>query len=265
MKHKKWLIACSIILPIIIIIGWLFIRDKSEATSIARIDINIHTADTNKVIDTTYVLDLIYQVTPRVIGMVIEDFPLDNIYQTIKKSPFIEKLLCNITLDGTLKIEAWARCPLLHIISNNGYECILDTSGYLMPVPTRYNLYIPVAYGNIKTKLKIGTKVQNIQSYTYESKGFTELDKLFYLAKNIKNNKISNLLFWDIYVENPKSFYLYPLVGNQYIKLGDIDQLNEKLKNITIFYNHIHQIANVDEYEGFDLRIPPQVIAIKQL
>ena len=68
-----------------------------------------------------------------------------------------------------------------------------------MPVPTRYNLYIPVAYGNIKTKLKIGTKVQNIQSYTYESKGFTELDKLFYLAKILKTTKYQ-IYYFGIYM-----------------------------------------------------------------
>ena len=157
-------------LPIIIIIGWLVIRDRSAATSISRIEININTADTNKIIDSTYVLDLIYQVTPRVIGVMIEDFPLDKVYQTIKKSNFVENVLCNIKLDGTLKIDVWARCPLLHIISNNGYECILDTSGFVMPIPEKYNLYIPVAYGNIKTKVKIGSKVKNIKSYTYDQR-----------------------------------------------------------------------------------------------
>jgi len=265
MKHKKWLIALSIILPIIIIIGWLVIRDRSAATSISRIEININTADTNKIIDSTYVLDLIYQVTPRVIGVMIEDFPLDKVYQTIKKSNYVENVLCNIKLDGTLKIDVWARCPLLHIISNDGYECILDTSGFVMPIPEKYNLYIPVAYGNIKTKVKIGSKVKNIKSYTYESKDFTELDKLYYLAKTIKNDEISKLLFWDIYVENQKSFYLYPIVGNQYIRLGDVDQLDDKLKNISIFYNNIQHISDISNFVGFDLRVPPQVIAIKQL
>ena len=28
-----------------------------------------------------------------------------------------------------------------------------------------------------------GSKLKNIKSYTYESKDFTELDKLYYLAK----------------------------------------------------------------------------------
>ena len=265
MKHKKWLIALSIILPIIIITGWLVIRDRSAATSISSIEININTADTNKIIDTTYVLDLIYKVTPRVLGVMIEDFPLDSIYQTIKQSHFVEKVLCNIKLDGTLKIDVWARCPLLHIIANDGSECIMDTSGYLMPVPQRYNLYIPVAYGNIKTKLKIGTKVNNITNYTYETKECSELDKLYYLAKNIKKNEISKLLFWDIYVETPKSYYIYPIVGNQYVRIGDVDLLNDKLRNISIFYNNTQHISDINTYEGFDLRVPPQIIAIKQL
>lgn len=166
--------------------------------------------------------------------------------EEIEKTLMGNELIANVevfkTPSGIIKFVIEQKIPILRIISNNG-NYYIDNSGRYMPYTPNYAVDVPLATGSIEKEFAM----TNLYDFT-----------LF-----LRNNK-----FWDnqieqIYVHPNGDVELIPRVGNHRIILGALDDYEEKLKNLMLFYEQVIPKTGWEKYKIINLKYKNQLVCIK--
>lgn len=141
---------------------------------------------------------------------------------------------------GVLSVKVKHREPVVRVISGNK-SYFFDEYGGKIPVSSKYTANVLVANGSISEKYA--------------------KNELLPFVLFLKNSK-----FWDaqveqVYVKNNGDIMLSPLVGDHLIELGQLDNYEEKLRNMKAFYEKVLANGNWNKYKTISLKYRNQVIA----
>lgn len=175
-------------------------------------------------------------------GMKISEINLEQIEELMLGESHIESANCFYNAAGVLCIKVVPQRPVLHVISQNGDDYYLSSTGLTMPTAS-FNVNLCVATGRI-------------------SKQFAS-ERLLEMALFIHDN-----LFWreqieQIHVLSPERIELYPRVGQHVIELGSIDGFQEKLDRLRIFYRKGLERVGWNKYSTISLAYDGQIVCTK--
>lgn len=175
-------------------------------------------------------------------GMRISEINLEQIEELMLGESHIESANCFYNAAGVLCIKVVPQRPVLHVISQNGDDYYLSSTGLTMPTAS-FNVNLCVATGRI-------------------SKQFAS-ERLLEMALFIHDN-----LFWreqieQIHVLSPERIELYPRVGQHVIELGSIDGFQEKLDRLRIFYRKGLDRVGWNKYSTISLAYDGQIVCTK--
>ena len=175
-------------------------------------------------------------------GMKMSEINLEQIEELMLGESHIERANCFYNAAGVLCIKVVPQRPVLHVISQNGDDYYLSSTGLTMPTAS-FNVNLCVATGRI-------------------SKQFAS-ERLLEMALFIHDN-----LFWreqieQIHVLSPERIELYPRVGQHVIELGSIDGFQEKLDRLRIFYRKGLERVGWNKYSTISLAYDGQIVCTK--
>lgn len=175
-------------------------------------------------------------------GMKMSEINLEQIEELMLGESHIESANCFYNAAGVLCIKVVPQRPVLHVISQNGDDYYLSSTGLTMPTAS-FNVNLCVATGRI-------------------SKQFAS-ERLLEMALFIHDN-----LFWreqieQIHVLSPERIELYPRVGQHVIELGSIDGFQEKLDRLRIFYRKGLERVGWNKYSTISLAYDGQIVCTK--
>ena len=175
-------------------------------------------------------------------GMKMSEINLEQIEELMLGESHIESASCFYNAAGALCIKVVPQRPVLHVISQNGDDYYLSSTGLTMPTAS-FNVNLCVATGRI-------------------SKQFAS-ERLLEMALFIHDN-----LFWreqieQIHVLSPERIELYPRVGQHVIELGSIDGFQEKLDRLRIFYRKGLERVGWNKYSTISLAYDGQIVCTK--
>lgn len=175
-------------------------------------------------------------------GMKMSEINLEQIEELMLGESHIESANCFYNAAGALCIKVVPQRPVLHVISQNGDDYYLSSTGLTMPTAS-FNVNLCVATGRI-------------------SKQFAS-ERLLEMALFIHDN-----LFWreqieQIHVLSPERIVLYPRVGQHVIELGSIDGFQEKLDRLRIFYRKGLERVGWNKYSTISLAYDGQIVCTK--
>ena len=175
-------------------------------------------------------------------GMKMSEINLEQIEELMLGESHIESANCFYNAAGVLCIKVVPQRPVLHVISQNGDDYYLSSTGLTMPTAS-FNVNLCVATGRI-------------------SKQFAS-ERLLEMALFIHDN-----LFWreqieQIHVLSPERIVLYPRVGQHVIELGSIDGFQEKLDRLRIFYRKGLERVGWNKYSTISLAYDGQIVCTK--
>ena len=175
-------------------------------------------------------------------GMKMSEINLEQIEELMLGESHIESASCFYNAAGALCIKVVPQRPVLHVISQNGDDYYLSSTGLTMPTAS-FNVNLCVATGRI-------------------SKQFAS-ERLLEMALFIHDN-----LFWreqieQIHVLSPERIVLYPRVGQHVIELGSIDGFQEKLDRLRIFYRKGLERVGWNKYSTISLAYDGQIVCTK--
>lgn len=175
-------------------------------------------------------------------GMRMSEINLEQIEELMLGESHIESANCFYNAAGVLCIKVVPQRPVLHVISQNGDDYYLSSTGLTMPTAS-FNVNLCVATGRI-------------------SKQFAS-ERLLEMALFIHDN-----LFWreqieQIHVLSPERIVLYPRVGQHVIELGSIDGFQEKLDRLRIFYRKGLERVGWNKYSAISLAYDGQIVCTK--
>lgn len=235
-----------------------FIIINSDNEKITSVDVDIFRNDCKGFIDNDIVLRSINNIDT------ISDLSKDainnrDIEHKLSLNPYIEEVDSYITLDGKLKINIKEKTPVLRVYNTEGNSIYLQANGNFIPISNRYTPRVMIASGYINEE--INDLQTNIYDSIYDSSHFRSV---FYLNSKIAENNLLNSQISHIYVNSKGEYDLVPVIGDHIIKLGSLENLNEKLQNLEAYYKKNLTRDNWDNYRTINLSYKDQIVCTKK-
>ena len=148
------------------------------------------------------------------------------------------------TPSGIVCVEVTQRIPILRVMSSNGQNYYLDNKGTIMPPDAKCVAHRVIVTGNVE-------------------KSFAMRD-LYKFGVFLQNNP-----FWDAQIEQihvlpSKDVELVPRVGDHIVYLGKLDQFEDKLDRLKVFYKKALNEVGWNKYSRISLEFNNQIICTKR-
>ncbi|MDR1097234.1 MAG: cell division protein FtsQ [Tannerella sp.] len=164
------------------------------------------------------------------------------IENALLKNDIVEKAEVFRTVSGKIKIVISQKMPILRVFSAGG-SYYVDKTGRTMSAALGQAIYVPVASGNIEKSFATGD--------LYRFALFLQKDD-----------------FWDdqieqIYIRSEQDIELVPRVGNHRIIVGSLDNYENKLKRLRLFYEQVIPKMGWEKYSVINLKYRNQIVCTK--
>ncbi len=176
-----------------------------------------------------------------------------RVEQVLELDPFVQNAEVFITANNTLSIKIQQREPILRILDDNGMNYYLDKNGIKMP-PSKYSsARVPIATGAIAPYVvNFRTKKQYLLKDVFDL--VLRLNQDEWLAANVQ----------QIHVNAVGEFTLIPLIGDQKIMLGNLQDLEDKLSRLKVFYDQAMPYEGWRKYATINLKYKGQIVCKKK-
>lgn len=175
------------------------------------------------------------------------DISTGQIERTLKKNEFVEKIECYKTSNNKVAIDITERTPVIYLLPDNGEGYYVDKYGKVI-TKNSYPVNMPVVTGKF--------------SQHYAKKRLSRLGE--YLFNNsFWNSQIEQI---NVSVNSDREYVidLIPRVGDHIIHLGTLNNFQEKLQRLMVFYRQAITKVGWTKYSVIDLEYEGQIICKKQ-
>jgi cell division protein FtsQ len=152
---------------------------------------------------------------------------------------------------NVLHVSVTEREPLARVFTIAGTSFYIDSSMKRMPLSEKMSARVVVFTGFPDKKV------------------LTQKDSL--LLDDVKTvaHFISVDSFWSAQVSEvditaEKSFEIIPVVGNNILRIGDAENLEQKFHRLFLFYNRVLSKTGFDRYKVIDAQYDGQIVAIRK-
>jgi len=248
-KHIAISLGCLVLLSLSI---YAAATIKNENSAV--ININIDTLgetkslliekDIRNIIERTYGFDLV--------GVPVSEIDVLSVENLLKNVPHIKD--ANVYVDALKRVhvDIQPRKAIVRVVDEYGSNYFLDEDGIRLPISTNFTPRVMVAHGSVP---------QYHDLNFVDKKGV--LYNIFELSLAISNNPFLSAQIDQIFINKNMEAELIPKIGNQEIRFGKIENINEKLENLVAFYKDGIAYKGWKTYKSIDLRYDRQVVCNK--
>ena len=187
------------------------------------------------------------------VGKNLDKINIHQLEKTLQANPFIEFAKVYADMDGVINVEVRQRQPILRVMNRFGQDFYVDQYGLKIPLSTNFTAPVLVATGNID-EIFIN-RIDTLHTALAKS--------LFKTADFIRRDSLWDAQIEQINVTQNHEIELTPRVGNQRILLGSADSLDNKFKNLLIFYQKAIPKVGWGAYKVINIKYANQVVGIK--
>ncbi|HLO91954.1 MAG TPA: hypothetical protein VK172_12390 [Lentimicrobium sp.] len=238
---------------------FVFANQKQHDVICPSFEINIVYNNAPQLIDKTTVRNLITEHGIKIKGKSVASIPATRIQKLINRNPYVKKATVSVAVNGVVKATILQRNPLVRVIDMNNNQCLIDHDGAVMPINPYFPVRLVVANGNIEsTRLLSALSGQKLSRKLPE-----DLNNIYIIAGKLEKDTLTSALIEQIYINDKKEIELIPKIGDQSIIVGDTLLLNDKLRNLKIFYSEGMKNLAWNNYKEINLKYKNQVVCSK--
>ena len=242
MIKKIIVISSVIILAVYILFAVLFVNTKKQ---IVCSNMEVVVVDTLKshFIGKKEIENILKKSGINLVGKPMNEINTDFIEKILEKNQLIKNAECYKTTGGSVKIKIHQKMPIMRVIGNSG-NYYIDNEGGTMPTSEHFSAYLPIATGAVDKEFAT--------------------TKLYNFALFLQNNKYWNSQIEQINVLPNKDVELTTRVGNFQVVLGQLDDYEENLDKLKLFYNKGLNKVGWNRYSVINLKYKNQVVCTKR-
>ena len=189
----------------------------------------------------------------------VKDISLRKIEKSVLENPFAEAADAYVNIDNELVINVKEKTPVLRVFNKKNAGFYIDNRGKILPLSDNYAPRVLIANGYFDVPYKKGHP--EVSDSVYKN---TPLADLFHLTQLIRKNNFLNAQISQIYVNSKGEFDLVPELGNHLIRLGTMDDIQDKLEKLELFYKKALVSEGWNKYEIINLKYKNQVVCEKK-
>jgi cell division protein FtsQ len=169
----------------------------------------------------------------------------------LKTNPWIRNAELYFDSKDALHVFVEEREPIARVFTTQGSSFYMDSSGARMPLLDKMSIRVPV--------------VTNFTSARrFDAADSVLLQQTKGIVQFIYGNEFWNAQVGQIDITPDRKFELIPVIGDHIIKLGDGENIEEKLNRLYVFYKQVMSKVGFNKYAALDVEFKGQVVAIKK-
>lgn len=242
MKRKLKII--KVIFGVALLIGLIsFTVIKNASRTVKKIDVAFVQPVDNYFINDESIREIINKDGKDILKQSLRDVNVKEIEQKVSESPFVDSVQVSKDINGHLRLDIKANSAVARIKTLKN-EFYLTTKGGKMPLSKLNSADVILVSGDVKPN-----EYEDLSKFVQALKA----DDL------LKNHIIA------IQKVGQRSFNLIVNTGNYYIELGTLNNFEQKLHNLKLFYNQYIDFIGTEDYEKLSLKFVNQVVATKRI
>lgn len=244
-------IAGIIVGCVVIFLMISFVEKREIGYRIDDIDVEIENAYENFFIDEADVMSLIMENEgDSILGDSFGRVSLKAIEQRIESHSFVKDAEVFRDLKGHLVVKATQNKPVARLISNSGKSAYIGEDGDLLPVSPKYTARVPVITGGYVSQM---LDLANVNERLEDT-------EIFEVINYINADKFWTMQIGQIVIDSSDDIVMYPQVGNQRLEIGDGKNIENKFKNLKIFFKEIMPTKGWNTYKRVNVAFKDQII-----
>ncbi len=242
MKRKLKII--KVIFGVALLIGLIsFTVIKNASRTVNKIDVAFVQPVDNYFINDESIREIINKDGKNIMKQSLREVNVKEIEQIVSESPFVDSVQVSKDINGHLRLDIKANSAVARIKTLKN-EFYLTTKGGKMPLSKLNSADVILVSGDVKPN-----EYEDLSKFVQALKA----DDL------LKNHIIA------IQKVGQRSFNLIVNTGNYYIELGTLNNFEQKLHNLKLFYNQYIDFIGTEDYEKLSLKFVNQVVATKRI
>ena len=169
----------------------------------------------------------------------------------LRTNPWVSSAELYFDSKDVLHVFVREREPVARVFTAGGNSFYMDSSGARMPLLDKMSIRVPVFTGFTSAR-------------KFNAADSALLQQTKQIAQFICNNGFWNAQIGQIDITTEKKFELIPVIGDHIIKLGDGENIEEKLSRLFVFYKQVMSKVGFNKYAALDVEFKGQVVAIKK-
>lgn len=182
-----------------------------------------------------------------------EDLDVERIEQVLEQDPFIENAESFVDAAGNLNLKIFQREPILRIIDNNNLNYYLDKNGIKMPLSKYFSARVPIVTGAVPPY---------VSDFLLRKK--YALKEVFNLVNILNADAFFAPMVQQIVVDAAGEFTIIPILGDQKIRIGTLDDIEEKLERLKTFYKEAMPYEGWKKYNSISVKYKGQIVCKKK-
>jgi len=257
----KKILKILIAIPLLyLILAPIYLAKSMNDRIVTGVDIILNDSSEYYFITKDYLYDFFLNNSGDVVGKPVKEISLKNIEKNIKTVRELKTVAAYITIDGKLKIWAEQRRPIMRVMPDEGGDYFIDDEGVVIRRRNSYNPRLHIVVGNIN----ISQAMLNGVSVLDTAIKNTTLKDIYHLVNYIKKDNFWAAQIDQIYVDRGNGIELIPRVGNHVVRLGSIEDLEDKLINLEAFYKNVLPEVGWNKYSVINLEFKNQIVCKKR-
>lgn len=171
----------------------------------------------------------------------------------LENDPFVENAEVYIDASSNLNVKITQREPILRVIDNNGLNYYLDKNGIRMPLSKYFSARVPIVTGAVPP---------HVNDFLLRKK--YGLKDVFLLVQRLNADPFFAPMVQQIVVDAAGEFTLIPILGDQKIRIGTLDDLDEKLERLKVFYKEAMPYEGWKTYRSISVKYKNQIVCKKK-
>ncbi|MDH0658831.1 MULTISPECIES: cell division protein FtsQ/DivIB [Empedobacter] len=234
----------KVIFGVALLIGLIsFTVIKNASRTVNKIDVAFVQPVDNYFINDESIREIINKDGKDILKQSLRDVNVKEIEQKVSESPFVDSVQVSKDINGHLRLDIKANSAVARIKTLKN-EFYLTTKGGKMPLSKLNSADVILVSGDVKPN-----EYEDLSKFVQALKA----DDL------LKNHIIA------IQKVGQRSFNLIVNTGNYYIELGTLNNFEQKLHNLKLFYNQYIDFIGTEDYEKLSLKFVNQVVATKRI
>jgi cell division protein FtsQ len=192
-------------------------------------------------------------------GKETNDAALRTIEDALEKNAWIKQAELFFDNKQILHAEIEEREPLARIFTLSGSSFYIDSSCMRLPLSEALSARVPMF-----TSFPSDLLADRHGKKKLSKPDSLVMDDVKHIAQNIQQDSFLMAQVAQIDITPQRTYEIIPVLGDQIIKLGNADNLEEKFEKLTSFYKQVWAKAGFEKYETIDVQYSGQVVAVRR-
>jgi cell division protein FtsQ len=181
----------------------------------------------------------------------LKSISLVTLEKSLEKDQWIGDAELYFDREDVLHVIIEERVPIARVFTVGGRTFYMDSSGHQMPVLDKTGIRVPVITGFVNSK-------------KFNSKDSALLADVKKIAWFVYSNEFWNAQVGQVDITAERKFELIPVIGDHIIRLGNADNLENKMSRVLLFYKHVLNKVGFNKYSAVDVQFDGQVVGVNK-